>query len=382
MTTLYFLQHYWWALVSLLGAILVALMFVQGGQTLLFGIARNDNDRTLLVNAFGHKWELTFTTLVTFGGAAFAAFPLFYSTSFGSAYWLWISILLLFVIQAVSYEYRSKAGNLLGTRTYEVFLLLNGALGTILLGVAVGTFFTGGPFIMQKMNLTDLSQPVISYWDNGWKGLDAIAVPFNLLLGIGVFLAARTLGLLYTISQIDEPGLVERCRKHAKITGSIFVAGFVVILIWYFLLPGYEVNPETGALAVVGSKFFINMTELVWPLVMLLAGVALVLAGMIRLFTGREKYNFYITALGVVLAVWPLLICAAFNNTAYYVSTVNPEYSLTLYNSSSSEFTLKVMAYVSIAIPFVIAYISYVWRALVRKKISNSELNGEDSHKY
>lgn len=382
MDNLFFLQHYWWLVITLLGSILVFLMFVQGGQSLLLGTASNEKERTLLVNTFGHKWEITFTTLVTFGGAAFAAFPLFYSTSFGSAYWLWISILLLFVIQAVSYEYRNKAGNLLGARTYETFLFLNGTLGCILLGVAVGTFFTGGSFIVDKMNLTIPGQTTISYWTNDWKGLDAIVNPFNFLLGIGVFLAARTLGLMYSIQQINDETLTAKCRTRLKVTGAAFIIGFVIILVMFSMLTGLEQHPLTGNFTAVKHKYLLNLTELVWPLVMLAAGVILVITGYLRSVTGRDRHTFYITGLGVILAVWPLLISAGFNNTAYFISTARPECSLTLSNSSSSEFTLKVMAYVSIAIPFVIAYIAYAWKALVSKKTDMAELEGEDSHSY
>ena len=368
--------------VSLLGAGLVFLMFVQGGQTLLFLTTRNKEEKTLLVNTFGHKWELTFTTLVTFGGAIFASFPLYYSTSFGGAYWLWIAILFLFVIQAVSYEYRGKAGNVFGARTYEGFLFLNGMFGTILLGVAVGTFFTGGEFIMNKNSLTETLSPTISYWANSSHGLDSIAVPFNLAMGIVVFLAARTLGTMYVIMQVDSPELVSRCKKQLRITAPAFVTGFVLLLIALFTMTGYSVTPETGLITPVKYKYFINMTTLVWPLVMLTAGVVSVLAGIILSLTEKSKYSFYITGAGVFFAVWSLLICAAFNNTAFFVSKVDPQMSLTLYNSSSSTFTLKVMAYASLLMPFVAGYIVYVWRALTRTQISNDDINRPDAHKY
>jgi cytochrome d ubiquinol oxidase subunit II len=360
-------------------------MFVQGGQTLLFWTTKNNDEKTLLINAFGHKWELTFTTLVTFGGAIFASFPLYYSTSFGGAYWLWIIILFLFVIQAVSYEYRGKAGNLFGARTYEVFLFLNGMFGTILLGVAVGTFFTGGEFIMNKASISETMKPVISYWANGTHGLDAIIVPFNLGMGIVVFLAARTLGSLYVIMQIDSAELVNRCKKQVKITGAAFVVAFVLLLVALFTMTGYSVNPENGMISSVKYKYFFNMTELIWPAVMLLAGILLVLAGLgSSYFSGFSgwKYSFYLTGAGVVLAVWSLLICAAFNDTAYFVSNVDPQMSLTLYNSSSSQFTLKVMAYASLLLPFVAGYIVYVWKVLTKNRIGNEELNRTDSHKY
>ena len=379
---LYFLQHYWWLLVTLLGALLVFLMFVQGGQSLLFVIAKSKDEKSLLVNAMGHKWEMTFTTLVTFGGAIFASFPLYYSTSFGGAYWLWMAILFLFVIQAVSFEFRNKAGNLLGAKTYEIFLFLNGALGTFLIGAAVGTFFTGAAFNMEKGNIADISAPVISSWANGWHGLDALANPFNLLLGVGVFLAARTLGLLYVTRYVESDSLVAKTQKEVKITGSVFVVGFVVILIVLFTMTGYRVDPVTGIISPEKYKFLHNMIQLIWPAAMLLIGVLLVLFGLGTEFISKGKYSFYITGLGVVLAVWSLLICAGFNNTAYFVSTVDPQQSLTLYNSSSSLFTLKVMAYVSLFIPVVLLYMAWVWRKLVSKKISKEELMDKDSHRY
>lgn len=370
METLHFLQQYWWLLVSLLGALLVFLLFVQGGQTMLYGTARTEEEKKYLISVLGHKWELTFTTLVTFGGAAFASFPLFYSTSFGGAYWLWIAILFLFVIQAVSYEFRNKASNLLGARTYDLFLYLNGLFGTILLGIAVGTLFSGGSYFMDKLNITEASNPTISYWANDWMGLDAIAVPFNLLLGVIVFLAARTLGFLFILNGLSgkykEMG--ERAGVQLKVSGISFVLLFVVFLIALFLRTGCEVNPETGIITPVKYKYFLNFIELVWPLVLLLAGVVLVLAGlagamfMPKSFLGKK--SFYITGAGVVFAVWSILVCAAFNNTAYFPSLVNLQDSLTLYNSSSSLFTLKVMAYVSLAIPVVLWYIIIVWRKM------------------
>lgn len=372
METLNFLQHYWWAVVSLLGALLVFLLFVQGGQTLIFTTLSNKGQRDLLVGALGHKWELTFTTLVTFGGAAFASFPLFYSTSFGGAYWLWMSILFLFVLQAVSYEFRNKACNLLGEKTYDVFLFLNGALGTILLGVAVGTLYTGGAYYMDKLNITHLQSSVISHWANPLMGLEAIAVPANLLLGIVVFLAARTLGSLFVISELKDASedgslLAQKCSVQLKITGSAFVLTFVLFLVVLFLSTGYE--NHGGVISPVKYKYFLNFIQLVWPLVILLAGVVLVLAGLAGAFflsdnSWLKRKSFYVTGGGVVLAVWALLICAAYNNTAYFPSTVSLQDSLTLCNSSSSLFTLKVMAYVSIAVPFVLGYIIVVWRKM------------------
>lgn len=376
------LQQYWWLIVSLLGAILVFLMYVQGGQSLLFGIVKDKEEKTLLVNALGHKWELTFTTLVTFGGAIFASFPLYYSTSFGGAYWLWMTILFLFVIQAVSYEFRNKAGNFLGAKTYESFLLLNGMFGTLLLGVAVGTFFTGGAFVMDKSSITNTIQPTISYWTNSWHGIEAVANPFNLLMGIVVFFAARTLGLLYVIMQIDSETILSKAKMQIKITGPAFVLAFVALLTVLFTMTGYHVNPENGFISAVRYKYFFNMTELIWPAVMLLTGVLLVLGGLANTIFGKGKRSFYVTGAGVVLAVWSLLICAAFNNTAFYVSTINIQNSLTLQNSSSSEFTLKVMAYASLMIPFVLAYVTYVWRTMTKVKMSKEDLSSPDAHKY
>lgn len=375
MDTLYFLQHYWWAIVSLLGALLVFLLFVQGGQTLIYSTASTDSQKNMLINALGHKWEITFTTLVTFGGAAFASFPLFYSTSFGGAYWLWMLILFLFVLQAVSYEFRNKAANLLGTKTYDCFLFLNGALGSILLGVAVGTLYTGGAYYMDKLNITNLQSSTISYWANEWMGLDAIANPFNLLLGIVVFLAARTLGLLYVINEFgnekeEDRIMADKSRIQLKITGTAFVLAFVALLVMLFTLTGY--TAEEGYIYKLKYKYFFNFIELVWPAVILLAGVAMVLAGLYGALFGKEtlwlrKKSFYVTGAGVVLAVWALLICAAYNNTVYFPSTVSLQDSLTLANSSSSLFTLKVMAYVSIAVPFVVWYIAIVWRKMSGK---------------
>ena len=365
MEALYFLQHYWWALVSLLGAILVFLLFVQGAQGLLFNVASSKEEKDHVVKYAGHKWEMTFTTLVTFGGAAFASFPLFYSTSFGGAYWLWFAILFCFVIQAVSFEFRDDAGNIFGAKLYEAYLFINGAVGTFLLGVAVATFFSGGAFTVDKVAITDAGAPVISQWTNGWHGLDALANPFNLLLGVVVFTAARTLGMLYLCTKEDIGELKEKCRKRLFITAPVFVLTFVAFVLWLFLRNGLVVDPSTGVIAVEPYKYLHNMIQ-VWPLaVVFLAGVVLVLVGLGRHFLGKGiSKNFYIVGGGAILAVFALLLCAGFNNTAFFPSTVDIQDSLTLYNASSSLFTLKVMAIVSLAIPFVIAYIVWAWRKL------------------
>lgn len=374
MDTLYFLQHYWWALISLLGALLVFMMFVQGGETLIFGVARTDQERERIIGSLGHKWEITFTTLVTFGGAAFASFPLFYSTSFGGAYWLWMSILFLFVIQAVSFEFRNKAGNLLGQRGYDIFLFLNGSLGTFLLGVAVATLFSGGSYFMDKINITNGASNVISTWSNSWMGLEAIAVPFNVVLGLVLLFAARTLGLLFTIEDMRHESskfslALQRCKKSLTLSGLLFVLLFVLFLVMLFLRTGYSVDQATGYIAPVKYKYLLNMLQLVWPAAMLLVGVVLVLAGLAGAILLNEskslnRYAFYITGAGTVLAVWSLLICAAYNNTAYFPSLVSVQDSLTLFNSSSSKFTLTVMSFASLAIPFVLAYIIVVWRKM------------------
>ena len=388
MDTLHILQQYWWALVSLLGALLVFLMFVQGGQTMLYGTAKTEAEKRFILTIMGHKWEITFTTLVVFGGAAFASFPLFYSTSFGGAYWLWLSILFLFVVQAVSYEFRSRGKNLLGIGTYDVFLFLNGLLGTFLIGVAVATFYSGGAFFMDKANITDINNPTVSYWANGWLGLDQIVKPFNILLGILVLLAARTLGFLYIQNTLplqianpnggmdDTKDFSKRVHLQLIINGIAFVLLFVLFLVILCLRTGYQVDPSTGLISPVKYKYFFNFIELIWPLIVLLVGVVLVLIGLIFGMFVKDsllgKKSFYVTGLGVVLAVWPILICAAFNNTSYFHSTVNLQDSLTLYNSSSSLFTLEVMAFVSILIPFVLWYIIYAWRKMV-----STNTNGE-----
>ena len=364
-----------------MGALLVFMMFVQGGQTLIFGVARTEEEKNRIIGTLGHKWEITFTTLVTFGGAAFASFPLFYSTSFGGAYWLWMSILFLFVIQAVSFEFRNKKGNLIGKRGYDLFLFLNGTLGTILLGVAVATLFSGGSYYMDKINITNGSSNVISTWANPLMGIEAIAVPFNLMLGIVLYFGARTLGLLYIKNDLwgeeEYKPLLERCKKPLLLSSLCFVLFFVAFLVMLFVRTGYQAHPNTGEIIPVDYKYFLNMVQLVWPFILLLLGVVMVLAGLAgALFLGEKsllnRYSFYITGAGVVLAVWPILICAAFNNTAYFPSIVNVQDSLTLCNSSSSEFTLKVMSYASLAIPFVLAYITVVWRKMSHSNNRNN----------
>jgi len=380
-TTYIFLQHYWWFIVSLLGALLVFLLFVQGGQTLIYTLGKTDNERTMLVNALGRKWEYTFTTLVTFGGAFFASFPLFYSTSFGGAYWVWMAILFCFIIQAISYEYRSKPNNVLGKRTFETFLFINGLVGTILLGTAVATFFTGSMFSVDKMNLTNLSYPIISSWETPWHGLEAALNLHNLSLGLAVFFLARVLALQYFINMIDDISISTRARKQMWFNAIPFVVFFLVFAIWLMLRDGFAVNPDNAMVYMEPYKYFKNLIEMPALLVMLLLGVVLVLFGIYKsMLTGSIKGVWY-TGIGTVATVLALLLVAGYNNTAYYPSTFDLQSSLTIFNSSSSKFTLTVMSYVSIMVPFVVAYIWYAWKSINNKKIDAEEMQNE-SHKY
>lgn len=376
------LQEYWWFIVSLLGSLLVFLLFVQGGQTLLFTIGKTDEEKTIIVNSLGRKWEFTFTTLVTFGGAFFASFPLFYSTSFGGAYWVWMAILFFFVIQAVSYEYRKKPGNFLGAKTYEVLLFLNGFFGTILLGTAVATLFTGGNFFVNKMNLASIGNPTISSWANAWHGLEAVADYRNVLLGLAVFFLARVLGALYLINSIEHEAIVQRAKKQVLYNAVPFLLTFVGFLTSIFLSNGFAVNPATSEVYMQPYKYFTNFIELPLLLVLLAAGVCLVLWGILSVLVCKKSTNgIWFAGLGTVLTVLALLLSIGYNNTAYYPSLANPQSSLTIVNSSSSAYTLRAMSIVSILIPFVLAYIWYAWRSMNRKKVSAQEIK-EESHTY
>ena len=381
------LQHYWWIIVSLLGAILVFLMFVQGGQTLLYTIGKTNDERTILVNLLGRKWEFTFTTLVTFGGAFFASFPLFYSTSFGGAYWVWMLILLGFILQAVSYEYRSKASNFLGKRTFENFLILNGILAPVLIGTAVATFFTGSQFSVNLINITKLTgskMPVISEWTGPAHGLEAALNLQNLMLGLAVLFLSRVLALLYFMNRINHAEMMERVKKQLLLNAIPFLVFFLTFLIWTLLSSGFAVNPETGVVSMESYKYLHNLLQMPVVAIILLLGVALVLLGIIRPLTCFEKCStkgIWGAGLGTILTVFALLLLAGFNNTAYYPSTYELQSSLTLKNSSSSQYTLMAMSYVSLLVPFVIAYIWVAWRAIDNKKIDMKELNNE-SHLY
>ena len=380
--TYVFLQQYWWLIVSLLGAILVFLLFVQGGNSLLFCLGKTEEHRKMLVNSTGRKWEFTFTTLVTFGGAFFASFPLFYSTSFGGAYWLWMIILFSFVLQAVSYEFQSKAGNLLGKTTYRTFLVINGVVGPVLLGGAVATFFTGSNFYINKGNIADAAMPVISQWANGWHGLDALLNPWNVVLGLAVFFLARILGALYFINNINEDDLVKRCRRALWGNTALFLVFFLAFVIRTLLADGYAVRPETGEVFMEPYKYLTNFLQMPVVLLVFLVGVVAVLWGIIRtLWKPAFDKGIWFAGAGTVLTVLALLLVAGYNNTAYYPSTHDLQSSLTLANSCSSQFTLKVMAYVSILVPFVLAYIFYAWRSIDNRKIDAKEME-EGGHAY
>ena len=377
-----FLQEYWWFLVSLLGALLVFLMFVQGGQSLLFTIGKTERQQKLLINSIGRKWEFTFTTLVTFGGAFFASFPLFYSTSFGGAYWVWTLILLCFVLQAVSYEFQAKKGNLLGKKTYRIFLIINGVLGPLLVGTAVGTFFTGAEFVIDKAQLTEVSMPVISRWATPWHGLEAVTVVWNLCLGAAVFFLARVLAVLYFVNNIEDDEVDKHCRKRLPIEAGGFLVFFLLFVGRLMTMKGYAVQPETEEIFMQPYKYLNNLLEMPVVLVLFLAGVVLVLYGIID--TMLSKYHvkgIWFAGAGTVLTVLALLLCAGWNHTAYYPSTVDLQSSLTIQNSSSSHFTLQTMMYVSFLIPFVLAYIFYAWRALDLHKINDQEIR-EGEHTY
>lgn len=370
--TLEVLQNYWWLLISVLGGILVFLLFVQGGQSMIFGLGRTPERRNIVVDAMGSKWELTFTTLVTFGGAFFASFPLFYSTSFGGAYWLWILILFSFVLQAVSYEYRRKKGNIYGARTYDAFLFINGCVGCILLGVAVATFFFGGEFTVNRDNILTAGSPVISQWAPS-HGLEAIFNWRNLVLGFAVLFLARMQASLYMMNRLkgDEEGMFNSLRVCAYINGGIFVIFFLAFLAILFTATGYDVTTVNGQNAEVTEapfKYFHNMTEQWWELVTLLVGVVLVLYGLLRsVFAKHYTHGVWFTGIGTFLAVIALFWAAGYGDTAFLPSITDPMSSLTIRNASSSEFTLKAMSYASLFIPFVVAYIWYVWRQMDKK---------------
>lgn len=379
MITYSFLQHYWWFLVSLLGALLVFLMFVQGANSLVFDLGKTEAERRMVVNSTGRKWETTFTTLVTFGGAFFASFPLFYSTSFGGAYWLWMIILFSFVLQAVSYEFQNKLGNILGVKTFQWLLVLNGILGPVLVGGAVATFFNGSNFVVDKMNITNGMAPVISHWANYSHGLDALLDVWNVILGLAVFFLARILGALYIINNVADDGLRTRGRKHLLYNTIAFLVLFLPFLIRTILKDGFAYDPATGIISMEPMKYLHNLLDMWYLAIILLIGVVLLLYAIIRtVFSKTYIKGIWFAGVGVVLVVLMLLLIVGWNNTAYYPSNVDLQSSLTIMNSCSSEFTLRTMAIVSLFIPFVLAYIVYVWHAMDKEKITKEEITEGD----
>lgn len=375
-----FLQHYWWFLIALFGALLVFLMFVQGANSMIFQLGKTDIERRLVVNSTGRKWEFTFTTLVTFGGAFFASFPLFYSTSFGSAYWVWFAILSTFIVQAVSYEFQNKAGNLLGPKTFQVCLVLNGILGPLLIGGAVATFFTGSNFIVEKNNIVDDFSMVISRWANDSRGLDVLLNPWVIVLGLAVVFLARVLGILYINNNVNDKEIRSRIRPQLLINTVLFLVFFLAFLVRTLLSDGFAVS-ASGEIFMEPMKYLNNLIDMWYLAIVLLVGVLLVLFGIVRtLLKSDYIQGIWPTGIGVVLVVIVLFLIAGWNNTAYYPSTADLQSSLTLQNSCSSEFTLTAMFYASLLAPFVLTYIFYAWRSIDKKKLDREEI--DDDHAY
>lgn len=372
--SLHILQQYWWIIISLLGAILVFLMFVQGGQTLIYRLGKTEEERSLIVNSLGRKWEFTFTTLVVFGGAFFASFPLFYSTSFGGAYWVWIIILICFVLQAVSYEFRSKPSNVWGKKTYDTFLFINGAIGTIFIGTAVGTFFTGSEFYLTESNQVN--------WVGGLRGLEAALEIQNLSLGLSVFFLSRVLACLYFKNNINEEFVHVRSRKELINNTIPFLIFFLTFMVMLILSTGHSYSPENGAVYTEEYKYLNNLKAMPLNTVLLITGIFAVLYGILKTIF-KQNYNkgIWHSGVGTVLTVFSLFILAGFNNTSFYPSVYDLQSSLTIVNSSSSHYTLKTMSYISLFVPVVIAYIWYTWRAINKKKITHEEIN-DSEHKY
>ena len=391
-----FLQSYWWFLVSLLGALLVFLMFVQGANTLIFCLGKTEEERRLIINSTGRKWEFTFTTLVTFGGAFFASFPLFYSTSFGGAYWLWMIILFSFVIQAVSYEFQNKIGNFLGPKAFQICLIINGIVGPLLLGGAVATFFNGSNFLIDKGNITNSLQPVISRWANASHGLDALLDPWNVVLGLAVLMLARILGMLYIKNNIDHQEIQERCTRQLPWNALLFLLFFLPFLIRLMIKDGFSTAAgagmsaaaeagmsavSSGSITLESMKYLHNLLEMPILSALLLIGIVLVLFGIFKSSRSVQyRKGIWFTGIGTVLTVLVLLLIAGWNNTAYYPSNIDLQSSLTLANSCSSEFTLRTMAIVSLLIPFVLAYIVFAWRAIDRKRITQEEIEQGEAY--
>lgn len=368
-----FLQAYWWVIISLLASLLVFLMFVQGGQSMIFSLPKNELQKSMLVNAMGRKWEFTFTTLVTFGGAFFASFPLFYSASFGGAYWVWIAILFSFIIQAIAYEYRSKPSNVLGQHTFDTFLFLNGSLGPFLIGTAVATFFTGSQFSLNEVNQVR--------WGTPWHGLEALLSARNLSLGLAVLFLARTNGLLYIMNTVDDEDLFERSGRKLAMNSLAFLVFFLFFVIVLLVSEGFAYDRNTGAVTMEKFKYLHNLLQMPLVLIIFLAGVVSVLYGIGTALFKASRSAIWWTGAGTILAVMALFLIAGFNGTAFYPSVSDPGSSLTIDKASSSFFTLRTMMFVSFIVPFVIAYIWYAWSAINRKRITGDEMK-EEGHMY
>ena len=371
-----FLQNYWWVLIALLGGLLVALMFVQGANLHLGNRVLSDTQKRMILNSTGRKWELTFTTLVTFGGAFFASFPLFYSTSFGGAYWVWVLLLITFVFQAVSYEFQNKKGNLLGVKGFRIALMVNGFLAPFLVGTAVGTFFTGSDFTVNKLAITDHASPVISTWGNGWHGLEALGQYHAVLLGCTLMFLAAILGALYVLNNVDDDTIHAQMRRTVKMSIGPFLFFFLCWTVILLVSKGYAVDAD-GVVSLEPFKYWHNLLAMPAVLVMLLAGVVLVLVSLWLGAFSKSRKGIWFAMPGTVLVVMAVFFLAGFNGTAYYPSCADLQSSLTIRNSSSSHFTLQVMSWVSLLIPFVVAYIAYAWHAMDRRKITPSEIEGQ-----
>ena len=367
-----FLQSYWWVLIALLGGLLVALMFVQGANLHLGNRSLTDAQKRVILNATGRKWEITFTTLVTFGGAFFASFPLFYSTSFGGAYWVWILLLITFVFQAVSYEFCHKKENLLGVKGFRIALMVNGLLAPLLVGTAVGTFFTGSPFTVDKLAIADPSAPVISVWGSGWHGLEALSQPHAMLLGCVLMFLAAILGDLYILNNVDDETIHVQMRRSIRGLLIPFLVAFVVWVLILMLRNGFALD-SAGVVSLEPYKYLHNLLQMPWVAAMLLLGVVLLLVGIIRGGWSTSRNGIWLAAPGTILVVMAVFFLAGFNGTAYYPSNTDLQSSLTIANSSSSCHTLKVMFWVSLLIPFVVAYIAYAWHQMEKKHLSDTD---------
>jgi cytochrome bd ubiquinol oxidase subunit II len=366
------LQQLWWLITSVVGSLFLFLTFVQGGQTLIFTTATTEEEKTLIINTMGRKWELTFTTLVLFGGALFAAFPLFYATSFGGAYWVWMLILFTFILQAVSYEYRKKPDNFLGARTYEIFMFINGSVGILLIGAAVGTFFTGSSFSLDMFNSVK--------WGTSYHGLEAALNLFNLSFGLFLVFLARTLGAMYIVNHVDHDALVLRARKATWINLVLALPFLLIILVSLVTMDGFSVDPVTGKIFIEKGKYLHNLLGMPAVLVMLLSGLISVIYGVLATGFLGKNFGIWFGGLGTVLVGLAIFSLAGYNNTAFYPSVTDLQSSLTIYNASSSKYTLTVMSYVALAVPFVLGYIAYVWKLMDAKKLTLAELTSEDAN--